>query len=128
LFDERFAEQARPRPPVPVDPSGLDRHVGIYRMNPRAIFTVSRQGEQLFAQVTGQRRLPLYPAGENEFFYKDVAAQVTFLGGGEGASSALVLHQNGRIWPSPRVDVAAKEAADARFAARAQRRAEQERV
>jgi hypothetical protein len=128
LFDERFAEQARPRTAVTVDPSGLDRHVGLYRMNPRAIFTVSRQGEQLFAQVTGQRRLPLYPAGENEFFYKDIAAQITFLGGGEGGSSALVLHQNGRIWPSPRVDVAAKEAADARFAARAQRRAEQERV
>jgi hypothetical protein len=128
LFDERFADQARPRTAVTVDPSGLDRHVGIYRMNPRTIFTVSRQGEGLFAQVTGQRRLPLYPAGANEFFYKDVAAQITFLGGGEGGSSALVLHQNGRIWPSPRVDVAAKEAADARFAARAQRRAEQERA
>jgi hypothetical protein len=128
LFDERFAEQARPRAAVTVDPSRLDRHVGIYRLNPRTIFTVSREGEQLFAQVTGQRRLPLYPAGENEFFYKDVAAQITFFGGGEAGSSALVLHQNGRIWPSPRADVAAKEVADARFAARAQRRAEQERA
>jgi hypothetical protein len=54
--------------------------------------TISLDGTQLMAQLTGQGRLPIFPQSETLFFLKVVDAQLEFAADG----SSLVLHQNGR--------------------------------
>src|SRR5258708_6947705 len=95
LFDERVADQARPRTAIDVDPNLFDRYVGYYELGPRSIFTVTREGDRLFAQLTGQQKLELFPESDREFFYRAVAAQITFVAEGERPPTGLILHQNG---------------------------------
>src|SRR5206468_11068338 len=107
LFDQRIAEQARPRTAIDVDPNLFDRYVGYYELHPSCIVTISREGDKLFAQLTGGPKRRLLAASEREYFYKFIAAQqITFVGGGEEPATALVLHQEGRELPSRRVDEA----------------------
>jgi serine-type D-Ala-D-Ala carboxypeptidase/endopeptidase len=95
ILDARYEANKLPpyreRKEVTLDPKVLERYPGKYEIAPAgAILTVSLQGGVLYAQVAGQPRLRLYAEKEDEFFYKAVDAQITFVSGG------LVLHQNGR--------------------------------
>jgi CubicO group peptidase (beta-lactamase class C family) len=92
---------ANPQPPkdhkeVTIDPKLLDRYVGRYQLAPTFSITITREGDRLFAQATGQGKLDLFAEGEHDFFLKAVDAQMTFEVSGTGPASALVLHQNGR--------------------------------
>jgi Domain of unknown function (DUF3471) len=133
LFDQRVAEQARPRTAVEVDPKLFDRYVGYYELHPRCIITITREDDKLFAQLTGGPRRRILAASEREYFYKfptgivATTAQVTFLADGDGPVLALVLHPSGREYPSPRVDEARARATEARAHEVNSRRAEQER-
>ncbi len=42
-----------------VDASVLDRHVGRYELSPHFVLTITRDGDHLFAQATGQQRFKL---------------------------------------------------------------------
>jgi hypothetical protein len=127
LFDERVADQARPRTAIDVDPSLFDRYVGYYELAPRSIITVTREGDKLFVQATGGLKRRLLAASEGELFYEFIAAQFTFIADREGRATALVLHQNGRELPSRRVDEARAKETEARAREVAKRRADQER-
>jgi hypothetical protein len=74
---------------VSLDPQRLDSYAGYYRFDSGAIFAVTRKGDQPFAQLTGEGKLPIFPAGEREFLYK-AAARITFPGDGE-----LIVRQHG---------------------------------
>jgi serine-type D-Ala-D-Ala carboxypeptidase/endopeptidase len=92
----------------------LDRYVGHYELTPTFIFTVTRDGEQLYAQLTGQPRAALYSKSDREFFYKVVEAQISFQTDDQGQTRGLVLHQNGRDQAAKRIsDGEAKELEDA---------------
>ena len=93
-----------PRTAIDVDPNVFERYVGYYQLNPRSIFTITREGDRLFAQLTGQPKRRLFAASESEYFYKLVTAQITFVGDAGEQATGLVLHQNGREFPSIRVD------------------------
>jgi len=81
---------------VSIDPALLDNYVGSYRLSEAAVFTVTREGNRLFTQLTGQQKIEVFPAGERVFFTKVVDAQITFEVDGKGPAKAVVLHQNGR--------------------------------
>jgi D-alanyl-D-alanine-carboxypeptidase/D-alanyl-D-alanine-endopeptidase len=92
----------------------LDRYVGHYELTPTLIFTITRDGEQLYAQLTGQPRAALYSKSDREFFYKVVEAQISFQTDDQGQTTGLVLHQNGLDQPAMRIsDGEAKELEDA---------------
>src|SRR5436190_190554 len=84
------------------DATALDRYVGYYQLNPRAVFTITRTDDQLFAQVTGQRVLPLRPAGNGEYVYGSAALRMSFVSDGQG--TMLVVRQQGKKLVSARVD------------------------
>jgi len=86
-----------------VDPKIYDAYVGEYELSPGAVFTVKREGEKLMVQLTGQPAFEVFPESEREFFYKAVDAQISFVKGGDGKESALVLHQGGRDMEAKRV-------------------------
>lgn len=77
----------------------LEKYAGVYELAPGMNLIVTRTGEQLFAQVTGQGKVEIYPETTRDFFYKVVDAQITFAEDGK----RLVLHQNGRDVPAGRI-------------------------
>jgi CubicO group peptidase (beta-lactamase class C family) len=79
----------------------LDAYLGRYQLGP-VVFTVTRDGTRLFAQLTGQGKAPVFASAKDEFFYKIVNAQLSFVREG-GKVVALILHQNGRDQRAERV-------------------------
>jgi len=91
---------------IAVAPEVLERYVGTYRFGQGAVFTVTRDGDQLSAKLVGQGAFPIYPQSPTEFFYKVVNAQLTFVTDAQGAVTAVILHQNGANITGPRIDAA----------------------
>jgi bla regulator protein blaR1 len=114
---------AAEHPVVVVPTSVLDRYVGFYKLSDAYVFTVTRQGNALFAKLTGQGAAQIYPESETKFFYKIVKAQIDFVADASGNISSLVLHQNGADHTAPRVEEAVAEQIDASLSARVQAQA-----
>ena len=91
---------------VAADPQTLDRYVGVYLFPPNLTLTISREGDQLYAQLTGQEKFPVFPEGEGKFFLKAVDAQLSFAADAEGKVTQVTLHQNGRQQVAKRADAA----------------------
>ncbi len=73
-----------------VDPRIFDSLVGEYK-SPFGVFTVTREGDGLFAASDRQPKTRLYPASEREYFLTVAKVSVTF---GVDAME-MVLHQDG---------------------------------
>ncbi len=82
------------RKPIEMTNEALDAYTGTYELAPMFRIQVTREGNRLMAQATNQTKLRLWPAAENEFFYRVVEATVTFERNDDGDVTALVLHQN----------------------------------
>jgi CubicO group peptidase (beta-lactamase class C family) len=80
---------------VGIDPKILDNYVGAYELAPNFILTVTREGDHLFTQATGQGKVEVFPEGDHDFFLKVVDAQITFETDSQGKATSLVLHQGG---------------------------------
>ena len=80
---------------ITLDAAVLDGCVGRYQFS-SATYTVTREGTQLFAQISGQPRAEIFAKSPTEFFYTAVDAQITFERNAEGKATAAVLHQAGR--------------------------------
>jgi hypothetical protein len=94
VFGEKY-EIPRGRVAIKIDPKILDAYVGQYELNPNFIFTMTREGDSLMTQATGQPKFELFPESETKFFLKVVDAQVTFVKDDKGAVTHLILHQGG---------------------------------
>jgi hypothetical protein len=89
---------------ITVDPKTLDKYVGAYQLSPRVVMTIFQEGDQLFGQITGQDKYPMFPEAEGRFFLKITDAQVTFSADSEGKATSATLHQNGRDTVAKRID------------------------
>ena len=88
---------------ITVDPKLFDGYVGQYQLAPNFILTITREGDRLFAQATGQPKFQIFPESEHDFFLKVVDAQITFETDSTGRAISLTLHQNGANVPAKRV-------------------------
>ena len=95
-----------PRREIALDAAILDGYVGLYQLNDNAVLTVTREGTQLLAQLTGQGAAPIYPENQTRFFYKVVDAQISFINDAKGQAISLILHQGGGNIPMERIDAA----------------------
>lgn len=75
-----------------VDPKILDGYVGAYRLAPTTVETITREGNQLYVQLTGQDRLEIFPQSDREFFAKELDALLTFKTGADGKAIQVTLH------------------------------------
>ena len=92
----------------------LERYIGYYEMAPNFVLTVTRKGDQLYVQETGQAGAAIYSKSDHEFFYKVVNAQISFETNVQGQVTGLVLHQNGLDHSAKRIEeVEAKKLDDA---------------
>lgn len=85
-----------PRSTIAVRPEILDQYVGRYEITPAFILTVTREGDRLMTQATGQQKIEVYSESETKFFLKVVDAQLTFARDDTGKVTHVTLHQNGR--------------------------------
>jgi CubicO group peptidase (beta-lactamase class C family) len=92
---------------VAFDPAGLDALVGYYALSPQAGVQgvhFTKEDGHLWAQGTGQPRIPVFAYGQRSFFAKAINAQFTFdAPGKDGIVAGGVLHQGGHDIPAPRV-------------------------
>lgn len=104
----------RPIPPAPA-PSArltavdlpvaeLDRVAGRYDFGNGLLLTVAREGESLFAQLSGQPRFPIFAEAPLRFFWKVVDARLRFVTDQSGVVTGTVLQQAGQELTGKRLD------------------------
>ena len=67
----------RPRRRMPATAVRKPQSVSFYSLGRASIFTVSREGDELFGQVSGQRKLRLAAAGDGTYSYPAPAGPIT---------------------------------------------------
>lgn len=88
-------ELPRERVAIKLDPAIYDAYVGVYELRPGFNLTVTREGDKLITQATGQGKLEVFPESETKFFLRMIDAQITFVKGSDGKVTHLILHQGG---------------------------------
>ncbi|MBO9575001.1 MAG: DUF3471 domain-containing protein [Sphingobium sp.] len=116
------ADQARPRTAIELPPEKLEPLVGHYMLPAGPAIEISVRNGGLFAQVSGQPAIEVYPESETDFFYRVLPAQLSFVIEGREAV-AVILHQNGL---AQRMGRATAEAAEQVSAPISNRLAEQQ--
>jgi CubicO group peptidase (beta-lactamase class C family) len=110
LLDARYplwVPESSPSSERTLETQVLDSYVGHYELTAAAVFAVTREGGQLYVQLTGQPRAAVFPKSDTEFYYKVVDAQITFETESQGRATTLILHQGGRDQKAKRIDDAA---------------------
>jgi CubicO group peptidase (beta-lactamase class C family) len=82
----------------------LSEFVGDYQLNPSVKFTIRLVEENLEAMLTGQPSFPVFPKGDDKFFYKVVDAELHFERNSKGEVNALVLHQGSIVERAEKVN------------------------
>jgi CubicO group peptidase (beta-lactamase class C family) len=80
---------------VRVDPDVLATYAGVYELTPKLSITITLKNRQLMEQATNERKFPIFPESQSEFFLKVSDAQLEFFKGPDGRVSYMVLHQPG---------------------------------
>ena len=87
-------------PAAKIDGPALDKLVGTYELAPGFRLVITREGDDLFGQATGQQKFRLTADSPTEFSIHVVNASITFAPDG----SQLVLHQGGRDMTAKRLE------------------------
>jgi hypothetical protein len=94
-LDRKMDEQREPHTAIAIDPHLIDRYVGRY-LNDKLEMIASREGDQLYMQVTGYSRYPVYPYTDRDFFATVLPAQISFVTDQTGKATQLIRHQRGK--------------------------------
>jgi CubicO group peptidase (beta-lactamase class C family) len=98
--DMVWTKTSKPMPSrieVKVDEEILSTYVGSYELAPNFILTITKEGDRLFAQATGQGKNELFATSPTQFFLKVVDAQVEFVKDETGKVSKLILNQGKKM-------------------------------
>jgi len=87
-----------------VDPAVYDDYVGRYDYGNEGVMTVTTESGRLFAQLTRQRRFEIFPHAKDEFFWKVVDAQITFVRDDQGRVSGGIHRQDGQTTNVPKLE------------------------
>jgi CubicO group peptidase (beta-lactamase class C family) len=81
----------------------LSFYTGQYQLDPEFILTITKEGQQLYAQATGQGRIPIYASSTTKFFNKEVAVKMEFVKDGEQIKE-MIFQQGGTTIAAPRIN------------------------
>ncbi|MEO8199405.1 MAG: serine hydrolase [Gemmatimonadota bacterium] len=90
---------SRSTQPIVLPDTVLAQYAGEYTLAPDFSIAVTREGDKIFGQATGQGRFQLYPRDTREFYVRVVDARVVFLRNDAGTVTGLMLYQNGKEIP-----------------------------
>lgn len=91
------------RTAIKLDPLIYDAYVGQYELAPGFVITISKEGDKLMTQGTGQPKFELLAESQIGFFIKDFSALFIFLRGDKGEVSQLITIQDARIIAAKRM-------------------------
>lgn len=80
----------------------LDEYVGRYELAPNFILAITREGNQLMTQATGQGKIPVYAEAKDVLFPTAMVATLQITRE-DGKVTGLVLKQGGREMPAKRL-------------------------
>ena len=101
VFGEEFS-MPTVRRAAKIDPSIYDAYAGRYEINPDVAITVTREGDQLAVQATGQPKDFAVPESESTFFSRVSPARLSFSKDASGKVDKLIIHDPHRDIPAPR--------------------------
>ena len=87
-----------------VDTESLDAILGKYDYGEDGKLTVTRDGDEVFAQFTGQPKSPIYPKSATEFFWRMVDAQITFVKDASGKVTKAIHQQDGEKTDAKKIE------------------------
>lgn len=93
---------ARIRKLAAVSPRAPDRLIGTYQFTPEFSIRITREGDRLFSQGTGQARSEIFPESDREFFFKVVDAVLAFDADAPAAAVKAILRQDGKDYVGQR--------------------------
>jgi beta-lactamase regulating signal transducer with metallopeptidase domain len=82
---------------------GKAQHISFYSFGRASIFTLFREGDDFFGQLSGQRKLRLAAAGDGTLTYPAAAGRITLAVGNERPPAEPVLSQSGRDTRATRI-------------------------
>jgi CubicO group peptidase (beta-lactamase class C family) len=85
-----------------VDPAVYDTYVGRYEINPNVTIHVTREGDQLTVQATGQPKDFAVPESETSFYSRVSPARLSFAKDAAGKVDRLIIHDADRDIPAYR--------------------------
>jgi D-alanyl-D-alanine carboxypeptidase len=91
------------RKPVTLSEKVLDAYVGVYRIDDKATRTVTREGDTLYSQRSGSRKVPLEPWSETEFVFSGSFTEAKFVKDANGEVTGMIVKQAGKETLTPRV-------------------------
>jgi hypothetical protein len=90
---QRISDKVSERKEITVSPSILKRYTGTYEIQPGINITITFEVNQLFRQVTGQPKSPLFAELETKFFLKVIDAQYEFVQDDKGVVTHIIIRQ-----------------------------------
>jgi serine-type D-Ala-D-Ala carboxypeptidase/endopeptidase len=87
-------------PVIHVSEEILEAYTGTYEVTKGMRITVTREGNLLYGKAPGGPRAELFPKSQNEFYLKDVNAQVNF----DKNEKTLTLYQNGQVMKGKKIN------------------------
>ena len=84
------------RTSINVDSKIYEDYVGQYEIASNVLLDITKEGEKLMSQTTGQAKMELLPESEIEFFIKGFTAQFVFVRDGTGKVTKLIINQEGQ--------------------------------
>ena len=103
LTGSKLSEPPQAHHEIVLDQAAKEALTGRYQLRPDSILAVTLEDGKLFGQATGQEKFPLIAESPNRLYLKAADAEITFTLGPGGRASSLVVHQNGRDVPAPRM-------------------------
>jgi beta-lactamase regulating signal transducer with metallopeptidase domain len=89
------------------------QHVAFYSLGRASIFAIFREGDDLFGQLSGQRKLRLSVESDGTYSYPTSAGQITVAVSDERQPTELTLSQNGRDVRAARIAETSWQGVDA---------------
>lgn len=90
---ENMSKQSSFHYDFPVDEKILKSYVGRYDYGQGLVMNISLEGKQLFGQLSGQSKYPIYPSSIDELNWKVVEAKVKFFPNEQGNTTHLIHYQ-----------------------------------
>lgn len=88
---------------IEVPDSTLSKYVGVYALSPVFMITVTKEGQQLYGQATGQNRFEMFPENDTLFYLTVVKAKISFQIE-DNEVKRLTLFQGGQELPGRKIE------------------------
>lgn len=101
---ESTKKSAAEKEGIALDPNVIKQYVGSYELNPNFKITITTEGNQIFAEATGQSKIEIYGEDTDAFFLKVVPAKLIFTRDSSNNVTHVTLHQGGQQMKGAKVN------------------------